>query len=430
MLRICTAPFLSSSPLRWHIRKANCIRSSDNMANAEVLKKLADDVQKAVAAHSQSEDNADYDNALSAIQKLQLAVERPGDFAARVRFQGLQNAALVMLGEMGVLQTITANGGKETTSANLASQTGCDELLIVRLMRMLTAVGICEETGINTYRSNAMMDVLASDGQQAGMKYMTDLQFHIISKIRDFMLETQIHTGSAPSLTACQFAFGKSFWQILDESEEQRANFNEYMKAARRGGQVQLWHERYPPASKLSDETLKTGQDAVLMVDVGGGVGGQVGAFRKQYPNLPGRCVLQDLPDTISRNQSPPENVECIAYNFFEPQPIKGARLYLFRSVCHDWDDGKSRELLSNTVAAMDPGYSRLLIDEWVLPDSGVNLKAVNMDINMILMFNAIERTKSQWRNLLADVGLEIVEIYSTPGAAECVIETKCKSSQ
>lgn len=400
------------------------------MSKPDILKKLADDVQKAVATHAESNDNADYDNALSAIQKLQLAVERPGDFAARVRFQGLQNAALVMLGEMGVLQAITAKDGKETTSAELASDTGCDELLIIRLMRMIIAVGICEETGVHTYRSNDIMDVLASDGQQAGMKYMTDLQFHIISKIRDFMRETRVHEGQPPPVTACQFAFGKSFWRILDENAEQRANFNEYMKAARRGGQVQLWHERYPPAAKFSGEFLKTDSDAVLMVDVGGGVGGQVGAFRKQYPDLPGRCILQDLPDTISRNQSPPENVECMAYNFFTPQPVKGAHLYLFRSVCHDWDDAKSRELLSNTVAAMDPAYSRLLIDEWVLPDSGVNLKAANMDINMMLMFNAIERTKSQWERLLSDVGLEIVEIYSTPGAAECVIETKCESKK
>lgn len=60
-----------------------------------------------------------------------------------------------------------------------------------------------------------------------------------------------------------------------------------------------------------------------------------------------------------------------------------------------------------------------------MLPDSGVNLGAANMDINMMPMFNAIERTKSQWERLLSDVGLEIVDIYSTPGAAECVIQTK-----
>ena len=69
-----------------------------------------------------------------------------------------------------------------------------------------------------------------------------------------------------------------------------------------------------------------------------------------------------------------------MAYDFFTPQPIKGARIYLFRSVCHDWDDEKSIELLRNTVDAMDPSYSRLLIDEWVLPDEGVSQKSASMD--------------------------------------------------
>ena len=75
----------------------------------------------------------------------------------------------------------------------------------------------------------------------------------------------------------------------------------------------------------------------------------------------------------------------------------------------------------------MDPTYSRLLIDEWVLPESGASLKAANMDINMGLMFNAMERTKGQWEKLLGDVGLEIVEIFSAPGAAEAVIEAKVR---
>ena len=47
-------------------------------------------------------------------------------------------------------------------------------------------------------------------------------------------------------------------------------------------------------------------------------------------------------------------------YDFFTPQPIKGARIYLFRSVCHDWDDEKSIVLLRRIVAALDSSYSRL----------------------------------------------------------------------
>jgi len=75
----------------------------------------------------------------------------------------------------------------------------------------------------------------------------------------------------------------------------------------------------------------------------------------------------------------------------------------------------------------MDAEYSRLLIDDWVLPDVGASIKAANMDVNMMLMFDAMERTRGQWERLLGSAGLEIVEIYSTPGAAESVIETRVR---
>jgi hypothetical protein len=240
------------------------------MATHDELQALLTNVNKAVTDNSQSGDPKAYDDALAAIQKLQLAVEKPGDFAARIRFQGLQNTALVMLAEMGVLQAIAATPGQDVTSSTLAKGSGCDEQLIIRLMRTITAAGICDETGVHTYRNNAMTEVLSSSGQRAGMQFMVDLQFHIGSKIRDYMRETGFHKTGSSSLTACQFAFGKSFWRILDENAEERANFNEYMKAARRGGQIQLWHERYPPIKSLADEPqLKTGADSVLMVSGG-----------------------------------------------------------------------------------------------------------------------------------------------------------------
>ncbi|KAF2771024.1 putative O-methyltransferase [Teratosphaeria nubilosa] len=402
-------------------------------------------VQDTVAACERTNDASSYDEALKSIRDLQLAVEKPGDFAARIRFQAFQNIAILVLAEMGVLQVISGKARAQLLRKNwlprldtmlhssvwifrCREKLWADDPSTEQLMRLITASGMCEEVGMSTYRSNQMLEVLADPGQIAGQKFMLDVQFRTGSRITDYLRAAQLDRCKTSNQSACQFAFnGKTFWQLLEESPERKANFDLYMKAARRGGQVQLWHQRYPPAAKLRDETLKKAPPALLMVDVGGGVGGQVGAFRKQYPDLPGRCVLQDLPETIKNNTSPLENVELMAYDFFTPQPLKGARIYLFRSVCHDWDDAHTRQLLSNTVAEMDPAYSRLLIDEWVLPDVGVDLKAANMDVNMLLLFNGMERTESQWVELLGDVGLEIVRIWRTEGAVESVIETRVK---
>jgi hypothetical protein len=57
------------------------------MATQDDLQALLANVTKAVTDNSQSGDPQAYDDALAAIQKLQLAVDKPGDFAARIRFQ-------------------------------------------------------------------------------------------------------------------------------------------------------------------------------------------------------------------------------------------------------------------------------------------------------------------------------------------------------
>lgn len=55
---------------------------------------------------------------------------------------------------------------------------------------------------------------------------------------------------------------------------------------------------------------------------------------------------------------------------------------------------------------------SILLIDEIVLPDTGASLTALQLDITMMTMFNATERTLPHWKKLLAEVGLKITEVY------------------
>ena len=105
-----------------------------------------------------------------------------------------------------------------------------------------------------------------------------------------------------------------------------------------------------------------------------------------------------------------------------------GAQLYFFRGICHDWSDKHCRTFLSNTVQAMDKN-SRLLINEFVLPDKEAALLPSLLDIMMMSMVSGLERTESQWRCLLESIGLEIVKVWTVPQGAEAVIETKLKET-
>ena len=75
----------------------------------------------------------------------------------------------------------------------------------------------------------------------------------------------------------------------------------------------------------------------------------------------------------------------------------------------------------------MEKDYSRLLINDFVLPDTGCDPHPALLDIMMMSLVCGAERTEKQWRKLLDSVGLEIVNIWRSPGA-ESLIETKLKA--
>lgn len=105
-----------------------------------------------------------------------------------------------------------------------------------------------------------------------------------------------------------------------------------------------------------------------------------------------------------------------------------GAKFYMFRAICHDWPDEDCKKFLGNTVKAMKKGYSRLLIDEQVLPNTGAELHPTMLDLTMMAFFNAMERTERQWQTLLDSVGVEIVKFWRFDGGGtEAVIEAKLK---
>lgn len=102
---------------------------------------------------------------------------------------------------------------------------------------------------------------------------------------------------------------------------------------------------------------------------------------------------------------------------------LSGARAYYLRNVLHDWPDTKCREILQRTASAMKKDYSRLLINEWCLGDCGSSVYATLLDINMMAVCAGMERTETQWRDLLGSSGLRISKIWSESQDAESLIE-------
>lgn len=79
--------------------------------------------------------------------------------------------------------------------------------------------------------------------------------------------------------------------------------------------------------------------------------------------------------------------------------------------------------ILSRLAAAMTPGYSKVLINENVVPDTGAHWQATSLDLIMMVDLAAKERTERQWHKLIEPVGLRITKIYTPLNSAESLIE-------
>ena len=92
------------------------------------------------------------------------------------------------------------------------------------------------------------------------------------------------------------------------------------------------------------------------------------------------------------------------------------------RAILHDWPDHKCREILQNIIPSMAP-ESVILLDEMVLPDSGVHCHATQINLTMMASLASIERTKAIWADLLDSVGLKIEKALTyTPPICKTVI--------
>lgn len=105
-----------------------------------------------------------------------------------------------------------------------------------------------------------------------------------------------------------------------------------------------------------------------------------------------------------------------------------GARVYYLRYILHDWNDTLCRTILEHIRAAMDPSYSKVLINQWIVPTQRATSFMTHQDFNMMATFSAMERTEEQTRELLDGAGLRIVHIWRPDDLeSECIIEAVAK---
>lgn len=137
-----------------------------------------------------------------------------------------------------------------------------------------------------------------------------------------------------PTKCAFQSAFGTAgnLFEWLPKHPEHLHNFTSYMRGQREGRAD--WLDFFPFEERIVHGFQHT-DDAVLIVDIGGGLGHVIESLLDKYPGLEGRCILQDLPDTIKQINSARTGIEPMVHDFFTPQPIKSDSIISTISFVH-----------------------------------------------------------------------------------------------
>lgn len=313
---------------------------------------------------------------------------------------------------------------KPTSLDELTQKTDADPEILLRILRAISSIGFLQQTAAAEWAPTPLTFALNVPALHDWVIAHFDERVVISGKFPAWLKKRGYKTTGAVDDNVLTETLGEPVWDYYEKNPEAHAIFDSAMSI-----QESFPEEMVPPYPFSEPiDGLRTDADAVTLVDVGGGFGQSIKKIHAKYPGIKGRFILQDLPKTISiidTAQAKKDGFEPTAHDFFNEQPVKGAKYYQLRRVLHDWNDGPSLKILEATRAAMKDtaDYSRLLIHEFVLPDVGCGFTELMVDLMMMQVCDGKERTESQWHELLGKAGFKIVKIWRAQVGTTAVIE-------
>ncbi|BCS00621.1 uncharacterized protein AKAW2_50962A [Aspergillus luchuensis] len=326
--------------------------------------------------------------------------------------------------DSGLWDLMAQNGDKPQRAPDLASSLGIEPKLLSRLLRHLSAMGLLNEVGEDEYQPTNYTKALSLPQIGNGYLGLTActsagcLKYHEFSRKRGWINPTN------PEDTSLMDAYGtdKDLFSRVNELGYGK-HLNDYLGGYNLGRRWWIHPDIYPVKERLINGADPS-PDASFLVDIGGNVGHDLERFRAAFPDAPGKLILQDLPMMIGQVKNLDSSIVRMEYDFRDEQPVKGSRAYYIHSTLHNWSDDVCESLLKRVKEAMKPGYSRLLINEFVVPEMGAHWEITGLDMMMLALFSSEQRTRVAWYDLIERrAGLRIVQIWSAGAGVESVIE-------
>ncbi|KAL8718256.1 MAG: hypothetical protein Q9181_008227 [Wetmoreana brouardii] len=289
---------------------------------------------------------------------------------------------------------------EETSFAHIAVKCGLPESIVRRLLRYAMTKHIFHEPRKGVVAHTSTSRLLAEDPQMNDwVAASTDELWQAASQTLNAVVK--YHASQEPNQTGFALANGtdKSIYQFFSEHPDRARRFGNAMVSYERGTGYDLKY------LVNSFDWSRIGNGTV--VDVGGSNGFVSFRLASAFPNI--QCIVQDLPEVVEdgKTKIPSEladRVQFLPHDFLTEQPVKGAEVYLFRWIFHNWSDQYCIAILQNLIPALKPG-SNVVINDNCLPEPGtLNLlqeeRIRSMDLTMLEIQNSAERDMEGWAAL------------------------------
>ncbi|KAJ6554494.1 O-methyltransferase [Mycena capillaripes] len=394
--------------------------------------------------------------ALAAASQLIAHMQLPARTIHETSLSFLVSAALGVVSASATAEIIREAGPKGCHIDDIAKKNGMDSMKIARVLRPLATQHIFREVSPDVFAHNRisiMLDtgknseaVLSAPedkhqgaiGFAAIVELNTDETLKAGAYIQDVLLTHKQGTDEldTPLNRAFNTHIDLFSWLELPENQVRFRRFGMAMDASRRVSPPAAAQHRFKWSS-LSENTL--------IVDVGGGVGSVSLQIAKSNPKL--RFLIQDTAAVVEQGKEYWEKelsgaaasgrVSFQVHDFFSPQPVKDADVFVLSRICHDWSDSYVLKILKYLrdaaqrttkliiveritpfVCGEDQSYGHIpgavpstLPPKPLLANMG-RMGAYLADMQMMSLLSGMERTLPHYCRLLTEAGWEIEEVY------------------
>ena len=200
------------------------------------------------------------------------------------------------------------------------------------MLRLLSIISFVKEVEENTWIATPVTHAMTKPAIRGSHNHLWDMTFHAAAQLPEWVKQNNYTTVSSSGQNPLQYAFQThlSSFEIWHSQPNTLDDFNNMMTGIRHSRPS--WIQWFPVEAQVLKDYRP---DTTLLVDIGGGWGHDLVAFRSKYADS-ATLVLEDLPHVLADAPELPSNIAKQAYNFFAAQqPVKGKVSLLDTESCY-----------------------------------------------------------------------------------------------